>query len=909
MALTPQEEAELAELSKAEGIDPAFARAAAPPKGAVIDQPPTPGSEDKLGGIKAVYGKDWTPYAPGGQPISQTGDDRARDDAATQAEAERVAGMLDPRYSLVPQILALQPATNDPHGDEAAKAKYQAGQKDAIFIYEPPVDVVRKHLLENPAMLRAVSPDEVPSVGDIQIMTSDSSLYQSTADYMYKTASEAADAKGQKIIRYSQAPWVQSDQGVLKTLSLKLKGAGSEAANQAQAFVLGVDDMGAAGIGRAGQELTEPTTMLTQPRLGLNESVPQSSADVNGWTEQEYPKSYLAGQALGMLSPRSVFNHLWGMVETGGGKLAAAAAKTRLGGLAARETAPVLKSAAGAVGDAATGYVAAGLGQAGQEMVHAAGQGELPDLGEAAGRVKSVAGTGGVLAGLGSGVRRLAGSGADFIRDSPRFTGPRGPGAVRRTEPNMEYRLGREPRLSGETKALVKRANATGDQPGDLLAEEIAPPIRDAAQANTRAARTQSDIERRAFQATPEGSTAQPVTHLERMSLEKLRDHHQPQPDGSLRPVDSGFREAHQVFNRHIDGVSLEPVKGAVELSADEASAFLGARARHQLVKDDIEQATRERLSKPVDRNAYLANKSAKARDGINEEIEADIDDLIGSDKQGVPRTVDKRSAEYKAAEKQVLRERADTETTLEPFGGSLGEYLKQRGKDRVFVKPAAYDARRADTLVAGLKDPDLIEAAKYDRQQFPKNGERGGYELMRRRQDDRVAKAEKVEQTVAPGGDAFRPIAGLYHAHPGEKQLVDQVKGLADQAGVRQQLDRMRGLQETLAIQNRASWRDASGQTHLRPTNWADAAQLRGAFPALKSLEGPLGPLRGSSAGRAALLGGGETEARQARAESGARGRYEVARDKRLKEIAAEKAAAAQEDERRKTETIRRRR
>jgi hypothetical protein len=484
----------------------------------------------------------------------------------------------------------------------------------------------------------------------------------------------------------------------------------------------------------------------------------------------------------------------------------------------------------------------------------------------------------------------------------------------------MEYRFGREPRLSGETKEIVKRANAAGDQPGDLLAEEIAPAIQDAAQGNTRAARVEADIERRAYQATPEGSAAQPVSHLERMSLEKLRDYHQPQPDGSLRPVGKGFREAQQVFNRHIDGVSLEPAKGAVELSADEASAFLGTRQRYQLLKDDIEKATAKRNATPIDRKAYLESVDPKQRAAIDEELQASIDDLLPLDKSGAPKSVDERTAQYKAAEQQALRERVDAEMTLEPFGGSLGEYLRQRGIKTVYVKPAAYDARRTDTLVGELKDPDLIEAAKYDRQQFPKKGEsgqrgsedgRGGYELMRRRQDSRISKAEEVEKSVAPGGDAFQPVAGLYQSRPGEKQLVDKVKSLADQSGTREQLDRLRGLQETLAIQNRASFRGPQGQTRspFAPQNMMDAAQLRFGFPALKALEGPLGPLRGGNAGRAALLGNSEDADAQARAESGPRGRYEAIRDRRLKEIADAKGREEQERSQRQTETIQRRR
>jgi hypothetical protein len=904
MALTPEEEAELAELAKSSNVGAEF-RAAAAPSGAAIDQKPTPGSESELGGIQAVYGKDWTPYGAGGQPIAQTGADRARDEAALQSEAERVAGMLDPRFSLIPQVLALQPATNDAQGDEAARAKFEAGKRDPMVIYEPTVDSVRRHLYENPALLRAVSPEKVPTAQEIETLSHDSALYQAAADWMYQQADKVATEKGVPIVRYRDAPWLTLDP---KELALKAEAGLPEAANRAQAFILGVDDMLTAGAQRAASEArdpvsgAEPTDMLSQQtRLGVNASVPHPRREVNAWTEEEYPVEYAVGQLGGMFNKRSVFNQLWDGIRSGGGWLAQAAAKTRLGGLAARELAPELKGAAGVLGDAVTGSAAAAGGQAVQESVDALGRGEplAPDAGE---RIVGTAKTGGYLSAGGSVFGRLAESGAQGIRKSERFSGPRGPGAVGRTEANMDWRFGRGPKIKREVSDLF----GTGEQPGDIIAEQIAPPIRDAAQANTRAARVGADIERRAFQATDEGRGAQPVSHLERMSLEKLRDHHQPQPDGSLRPVDNNFREAQQVFNRHVDSVSLEPVKDAIDLSADEAEAFLGPRLRYKLLKDDIEAARGRPQGErpPIKRDEYLQTiKDSRARAAADEEIEASIEDIVGD--------VTPTPARRERVEQQVLRELVD-EASFTEANGPLGAYLKQRGKDRVFVKPAAYDARRADTLVSGLKDPDLVEAAKYDRQQFRKDGERGGYELMRRRQDEAISKAEKVEKNVAgPDGDAFGPVAGLYQSRPGEKQLVDQVRGLADQVGVREQLDRLRSLQETEAVSNRARFRGPHGESRspYAPQNAMDAFQLRVAFPALRALEGSLGPLRAGNPGRLALVGGDETAAAQARAESGPRGRYEASRERRLKEIEQEKAERKKELERRQTETIRRRR
>lgn len=900
MALTPEEEAELAELEKQ--VSPELRALAAPPSGAAVDQPPTPGSEEKLGGIKAVYDRNWTPHGPGGQPISQTELDKQRDEAALQAEAERVAGMLDPRFSIVPQVLALQPATNDLQGDEAAKAKFEAGQRDPIVIYEPPVDAVRQQLLQNPALLRAVSPDRVPTTQEIAGLTADSSLYQATADWMYNQAEAAATEKGLKVARQSKAPWLTLDPE-----ELKVRFDGSELANQAQAFVLGYDDMGTAGAGRATQEHMEPTSMLSQQtRLGVNASVPHPSAEVNAWTEEGYPLSYTAGQVAGMLNPRSIFNKLWGGLESGMLAGWGTLAKTRVGGAVGGVMPDYVKAAAGAAGNAATGGAAAAAGQVVQEAVDAAGRGEMPDLAEASERVRDVGETGAYLAGAGSVARRLSHGGAEVIRDSPRFSGTsgnRGPGAVRRTEANMEYRLGREPRLTQETKALVKASNAGGYLPGDVLAEEIAGPVGKAAKQNERVSADRAGAVRADYQRSAEGREMLPVRQAQETALEKVRNHYQPQPGGGLRPINDRPPPAQRVFNTLVDDVSTTPVNGASKLDPDEAENFLGTRARYKILQRDIEasreagQAPRE----PIQRDEFLQTIDSRKRAAVEEELDAAIDDVLG-DATPTP-------ARRAKVEQEVLREFVD-EASFREVNGTLADYLRQRGIDAVYVTPRKLDARRTDALIELLgKDGDLAEAAKLDRRQFAAGGKRGGYHEMLEQQGAEAARHARIAQDVAPGGNAFEPIAGLYQSNPGEKQLVDKVRALAEQSGVSNQLDRFRGLQETLAIQNRASFRGPQGQTRYAPTNFADAAYLRVAFPALKALEGPLGPLRGSTAGRPALMGGGETDAAQARAESGARGRYEADRDRRLKEIAAAKAREEQERSQRQNETFQRRR
>jgi hypothetical protein len=931
MALTPEEEAELLELSKSGKVGAEF-RAAAAPSGAVIDQPPTPGSESELGGIQAVYGKDWTPYAPGGQPIAQTGDDRARDEAAAKAEADRVASMLDPRFSIVPQVLALQPATNDAQGDEAARAKFEAGKRDPVVIYEPTVDSVRRHLYENPALLRTLSAEQVPSPQEIATLTHDSRLYQDAANWMYQQAQKVATEKGIPIVRYRDASWLTLDP---KELAVKAEGAAAEGRNRAQAFVLGADDMLTFGKQRAGSEAPDPLsgkeptdTLHQQGRLGVNADMPHPRREVNAWTEEEYPAAYALGQ-LGGMFPRSgvsLFNQLWSAVEDGSIAARAAAGRalqqTRYGAAAGEwlgsktPLATATREVGGALADAATGAVAGAATQTAQEAVDALGRNEpiAPDAGE---RIVGTAKTGGYLSYGGSVLRRLSGAGANAIRDSDRYSDQYGRGLVRRTEPNLDWSPRTAitgPQLSQETKALVKRSGeGPGYIPSDLLAKDMAGPIGKAAADNARVSADRFEAVGAGYRRSPEGRQQQPVKQVMEEAYRGLSAHFQPERGGGLRAINDRPPPELKVFNSLVGEASTTAREGALKLTPEQAERFLTPRTQVQLFKDDLEKAARARAGKPDDRAAYLADKPKKARDGINEEIEADIDDLIGFDQQGVPRTVDKRSKEYKTAEQQAIRTRVDAETVLEPFGGSLGEYLKQRGLDGVYVTPRALDAERLDRLIElHGADSRLGKAAALDRRQFSAGGKKGGYHDMLEQQGAEAARHADIQERVAPKGKAFEPLAGLYQSRPGEAELVDDVVELADQAGVRNQLDRLRGLQDTLAVHNRARAAGPTGQPRghgmFSPTNWRDVAPLR-AFPVLRALEGPLGPLRGGTAGRAAQLGGDEAEAAQRRAESGPRGRYEAARARRLKEIEQEKAAGKAAEEREQIEAIRTRR
>jgi len=807
-------------------------------------------------------------------------------------EAEALAAQLDPRFDLMPQVLALQPATTDPDGDAAAEQKAKSGQAgDVAYAYEPPVSVVQKQLIENPAFLRAIRPSTPPGLDEIGALNETSPLYQDAANYLWRKTAEAAAQSGRTVYRYSQTPWLWGDQGkgVVDQLALKLGGAGQPLLDASHALVMGVDDTAALGAGRSAMETATPKTHMNvgagTDYMGINEDAEQSTKDLNRWTAEQNPLEYGGGQVLGMLAPWGAAEKLFQGVSAGGKFIVDAIAKTRLGALASKAP-TALKVAGRTAGDAAAGGVATGLEEAGQQAVDmgadAAQTGQAPSLDRLAAAGQSAVdtlGSGAAYAAGGSLLQQGARGGAEAIRDSERFEGK-----VRRAEPNLDTGLTTTAtglRLGGEAKGLQRQARQEGlKSPTDIIASEIAPPIRDKAAENTRRAEGAARASRSNYYQTPEGSAPEGMTHLQQQSLESLRDHYQPEPGGTLRAIDDKGRPAQKVFNSLVQDVSTSPVDGALKLSPEEAAEFLGPRLRHKLVKDDIEAAGARAADAPkvdIDRAAYLKTiKDSRARSAADEEIEAAIEDIVGD------RTP--TAAARAKAEQTVLRELVE-EASFAEANGPLGDYLRQRGIDAVYVSPRAYDARRADTLIEGLGDSDLAKAAELDRRRRPMGGKKGGYAEELKKSDAAIDKAKGVEKRVAPGGDAFSPVASLGESRMGEKQLLDDTRALADQAGVRQQLDKLRGLQDTQEIVNRSRFRGRAGQNReiWNMQNQVDVGMLR-ALPVLKSLEGPLGALRG---GGPALLG---QDSAAPPGEASARSRYEAARDRRLKELAVER-------------------
>jgi hypothetical protein len=883
MALTEKDYAELEQALASGELDPAIAeqaKATLAKRGATVSAAP----KNSLGVTGIIQ--------PGGEPEVSPQD----------SEMGRIASALDPRFDLIPQSLALLPATNHPHGDEAAIASYKAGTAgDVKFAYEPPVAVVRKQLLENPAMLGLLRSDP-PSPEEIATMDEDHPVYQDAANYMWARLSEDAAKKGYTVYRYSRMPWGKENDaaGGLEALGLKLHGAMQPIRDAEQALILGVDNMGAFGASRAIDESLGPRPMGVPSNvdvMGMNEQAEQDPAFLNQSLIEEHPLAYGGGQVIGAVegAPQAIYKG----ILAGGSKLAQLVARTRLGALATKAP-ELVKSAAAVAGEVGTGTAEAMGTQAGREMVDRATPGREPVLG--AGERIMDTGQDAALWGFGGSVLgRLAGAGANAIRNSDSLGG-----AIGRTESNLRYGplsplLG--PSLSGDAKDLIRLGNKTRTEPGDFIAEQIAPPIRKAAEARTRAAEGAQQAERANYHQSELGREALPVTGLQTMSLEKLRAHHQPLPEGGLHAVDDKHRDAQKVFNRLTKDVSLEPVEGAAKLTPDEAGAFLSVGQRRKLLVDDIEAAAERRRATPEDRKAYLGTVDPKKRAAVDEEIQASIDDLL--QERGGDRALDadQRRAAYKDAEQQVLRERVDEDMVLEPFDGSFAGYLKQRGVDGVYVTPHAYDAKRTDTLIEGIADKDLRKAAEHDRAQRVHGGERGGYAKMHERHAEEIGKAKAVEESIAPKGDAFRAVARQGNRpQAGDKAEADVISGLAKDAGVSDDLGRLRGFQDARDIQRQAWFRSPKGSPRgVGVHSLADAAKIR-AFPILRALE-PGGEVTGGMMSRMALMGQIEDEKARAAEVDRKKPAYEQRRSKLQKQKDAEREKERKERERRATE------
>ncbi len=517
--------------------------------------------------------------------------------AAPAAAQSNLAGQLDPRFSLLPQALAVQPTTTDPAGDDAAKDKWLVdGGKNAkgtVIYYEPPLSVAKKDLLENPAIGRMLYPDD-PGILDpqeIANLKASDPLFDDYKNHKWNETAKAAAAAGKTVYRYSKAPYLQGDgaASTLNTLGLKAINSAEPALSAIQSFLGGIDKAGYFGIGNrvggavSGLPGAPPSAAggASDPFLESLKGSPDEPTksfvggtsnaanfkDYAALSAEEHPVVGALGQGLGML-------HHW----TPTNQLFQAATNTAARGAAAVGGGVLARLGASTLGAGAAGALDQGI----REGVNAAGDlaehGETPiTMGGALGNMEDAALlTGGIGGGL-EGAGALSKAGADAIANGSHFRGV--PGRLERA--GVKFTVGIPPfggpQLSPETKAVVNAARMTDKLPGDFIAKQIAPDIAKAADEEVKGAIQKVTDRKQVFYKTREGQMRLPAAEVVKRELGLLDSAHS-EVDGQLRPIgdkQSQVSFLHRNFNNDIGGVSLDPVPGAIPLDPKKADAYL----------------------------------------------------------------------------------------------------------------------------------------------------------------------------------------------------------------------------------------------------------------------------------------------------------------------------------------------
>lgn len=753
------------------------------------------------------------------------------------AAQQGLLSRLDPSLPPMPQALAAAPATTYPGGDTKAEEAWMVDRgksaKGTVVYYEPPLSVAKKDLLEHPEIGRMLYPnlDRIVDPEEVASLTPGSQLYDDYKNLKWRETAESAAQAGKTVYRYAKAPWLQSGgpMGKADTLALKADASAGPVLSSMLSFVGGVDKTAMFGAGdrtvRAlgadpngsgtvdpfGGTLARPDTKDEfSESLKPNPDEPTTEyrggatslgnyGEASQAAREENPLPNYGGQALGMLSSWSPANALFGKAAGLGTRAAEAAG----GGAVAR-----LATSAGA---------AAGAGAADQgirEGVNAAGDlaehGETPiTLQGALGNMGRAATVTGVAGGVLEGVGQVAKGGADTVATGNRYRGV--PGRLE----NAGYEFSAMPapsggvKLSPETQEIIKLAQATDTQPGEMLAQEIAPKIKEAADVEVKSAIADVTQRKQEYFATREGQMRLPAKNLVDRSVQILRRKHE-ENAGALQQLDvSGTTgKVRDIFNNEIESVSATPVDGAIELSGKEAEAFLVPHWKGKLKPEKAAEA------------------SSGAREVDLEAAGADSNEAVKMPEKVyvVPRTHDAQSFE------EVMH-------GVKGFRAPSGEGNSSRELQ------------------------ELDNAARLDRDARPRAGEPGGWSAMQAEHAKLLDASKSLEKLVSPRGKPFKVLTGYGQAKRGELLTVQALRKAADQGGVREQLETIRNLDPVMRLKAAGNYGPQVGSKSPRgfwsPGAHFDAAALR-AFPVLRQLGGPESFIR---SGRGGVLGIGQSD------------------------------------------------
>lgn len=577
-----------------------------------------------------------TPDAGAGEaPIMSVGSQSASRSVPSAAqpapnpEEARVQGIirqLDPSLSLPAQVLATQPATGHPEGDEAAKDEWVRGDlknpNGLVVVYDAPVAIARKELLENPEIFHALQLSVPTTPEGVMSIKAGDSTHQAYNDYKWRQTAEAAVKGGKTPYRYSRAPWMTSGKNasLLDTLSTKLNFS-QPGGEQGHAFTMGVDDTANFGVSNA----VNDAGLKPDPNEGVNEKYgvkdtrkpvaggtlsPTSNTEIVGGIEnsakqsgaspaetsdmfkEEYPNTHAAGQALGV--GWGLSNGLWSWILDGAG-----AAKTAIGGLASG-------AGRGAAAAGADQSIREGV-QAGSSYVATGDPGTT--VGESAGRIGEAALAGSVPVAIGSGVRGLGNQLTEAVDWGKRYGAA--PGRVR--EHGIETEIGKghvSPPVVREAELRGRKEG--GRSPLTVIASDLDQPLGDVARGNVAKAEQAEAATVSAHRATPEAGYTLPARNVVTTAIERLRMLTSQVAKKGLKDVGkpNSAGEVRGIFNSNIEGVSTRATQNGIEISATEARSFLSPEWQEKL---DLEKLDKKGASVWVTPRRYTSEKADEA--------------------------------------------------------------------------------------------------------------------------------------------------------------------------------------------------------------------------------------------------------------------------------------------------------
>jgi hypothetical protein len=806
-------------------------------------------------------------YDPGKtkQTVSQLGQ------AADEGRAQLLISQLDPAHSLPAQILALQPATTHPEGDEAAANEWLTGPIDnpagRVIFYEPPARQMREELAANPALFRALQLSAPSSPEAVMALGEDSSEYQAYADYKWKQAGEAASKAGKTAYRFSKAPYLGEGPNAhwLDTLGTKLKAGALPAIEGLTAFVGGVDDAANIGLGGAMAGVSEldnegppPLTPEEEasgkyawhPTLGkipkewekqgaggkaigagndevmggTTASLPDdaSTSEVAAAAEEAHPNLHTAGQVGGALMPSrwgGVAGPMWDWMMGEGtkglvrGALAGGARSGLAGG--AEQTAREASRAASSYTD--TGEAGTTVADAGERVLGAAAGSVLPGL-------------------LGGALRGAASTVTDAVKSpTGRYRGV--PGRVEAHGVDVKFGKGHVmPKVLDEANAEAQRS---GRHTREVFAEKLDKPLAESArkqEANIERAGKKNAAE---YYGSEEGAQALPSGEVVKAALGRLRKMTTEVPDRGLKGVGKPRAEnpLKEVFNANIESVSAKKAKGAIPLSMQEAQSLL--------------------------------------------------------------------SPEWQKKVSQLSSEHKGVWTSSKPDLATI------------YVTPRRYNAEQADDVIRQLeksKDPHVravYEAALKGREKRPFKGVAGGWSKVQAEQKKGADYARERTRRVAPD-----PKRGAYAAverigRKGNQKTYEALQEAALRSPNRaENLEQLRGARIAGDMNELKQWssggrgpsREARGPLGL--SSLSDALILRGIYPAARSVErlpvgGAARAARLSSTTARNLMDSPAEERREEREKKAGEGYRE-----RVKESGAGKARRKRKRQRRREST-----